>query len=99
MKYFRHYNGHPNLSRNEYTIFGCYAETAAQAEERLYYLLYEKPWREDEGPIDPDAFFEYIDERELYEGEEVVNEVYGFAPIDGTDPAQYSETPDLTIKF
>jgi hypothetical protein len=98
MKYFRHYLGHNKVPRNEFLIYGSYAETASAAAENLHYVLYEKDRREEEGPADPNAFFEYIDERDLNTGEEVTGHLYMYAPQEGTDPPVYPEQPTVIVK-
>jgi len=97
MKYFRHCLRHEDVPRNESGIFCVYAESAAQAVEALHYHFYEKDRREEEGPADPKAFFEYIDERELATDEEPVKKAFIYLPIDGTDPAKYPSTPTMEV--
>jgi len=91
MKYFRFYSGHTKVERENYIILGIYEESRLKARSLLKYLLYEKNKPADE-PEDRGLIFEYIDERELHEGEEPLQIIYGYIPNenDGTYPDIHS---------
>lgn len=86
MKYFRFFNGHESLPKENWLIVGTYAESRLEARRILNKVLYLNERDEsDIEPDDPGLTYQYIDERDLEEGEEPSQTIYGYIPLeDGT---------------
>jgi len=97
MKYFRFYDGHVKLERKQYLMVGLYAESRLAARKTMERVLYMSTL-DDELPqeLDKGLIYEYIDERDLHEGEEPVQIIYGYQPdING----EYSNTHAWEIAY
>lgn len=81
MKYFTYVNGHEDLDRREYLQLGLYANSRLEAYSIIEKVLFKEAMEaENKRPRELGFVIDCTDERELTEGEEAVNIIYGWIP-------------------
>ena len=90
MKYFTYSNGHEEFDRRDYLKLGLYANSRLEAYSIIEKVLFKELLENDkQRPKEVGFVIDYVDERDLTEGEEPANIIYGWIPDANGD---YPET-------